>query len=111
MRILRRGYRLLPFRMLKHGRDSPQLYASHEQFPAALFQFLVHVENKGNRCHEIYCDTFSVNISAQVEEVAALFMVNVITASAGTPQYVETARRTIAGRLHAMLLGAPHLPR
>jgi hypothetical protein len=37
---------------------------------AALFQFLVHVEGEGNRCHEIYCDTFSANISAEVEEVA-----------------------------------------
>jgi hypothetical protein len=31
-----------------------KLYASHEQFPAALFQFLVHVESEGHRCHELY---------------------------------------------------------
>ena len=43
------------------GEIHHKLYASHEQFPAAMFQFLVHVESEGNRCHEIYCDTFSVN--------------------------------------------------
>ena len=96
------------------GEIHHKLYASHEQFPAALFQFLVHVEGEGNRCHEIYCDTFSANISAEVEEVAALFMVKIIPVSAGTPQevsFVETANRTIAGRSRAMLLGAPHLPK
>ncbi len=62
---------------------------------------IVHVEGEGNRCHEIYCDTFSVNISAEVEEVAALFLGKIIPVSAGTPQevsFVETAHRTIAGR-------------
>ena len=96
------------------GEIHHKLYASHEQFPAALFQFLVHVEGEGNRCHEIYCDTFAVNISAEVEEVAALFMVKVIPVSAGTPQevsFVETANRVIAGRSRAMMLGAPHLPK
>jgi hypothetical protein len=96
------------------GEIHHKLYASHEQFPAALFQFLVHVEGEGNRCHEIYCDTFAVNISAEVEEVAALFFVKVIPVSAGTPQevsFVETANRVIAGRSRAMLLGAPHLPK
>jgi hypothetical protein len=96
------------------GEIHHKLYASHEQFPAALFQFLVHVEGEGNRCHEIYCDTFAVNISAEVEEVAALFFVKVIPVSAGTPQevsFVETANRVIAGRSRAMILGAPHLPK
>ena len=60
------------------GEIHHKLYASHEQFPAALFQFLVHVEGERNRCHEIYCDTFSANISAEVEEVAALFMVKIL---------------------------------
>jgi hypothetical protein len=74
----------------------------------------VHVEGEGNRCHEIYCDTFAVNISAEVEEVAAMFMVKVIPVSAGTPQevsFVERANRVIAGRSRAMMLGAPHLPK
>jgi hypothetical protein len=95
------------------GEIHHKLYASHEQFPAALFQFLVHVESEGNRCHEIYCDTFSANISAEVEEVAALFTVKIVPVSAGTPQevsFVETAHRVIAGRSRAMMLGAPHLP-
>jgi hypothetical protein len=95
------------------GEIHHKLYASHEQFSAALFQFLVHVESEGNRCHEIYCDTFSVNISAEIEEVAALFLVKIVPVSAGTPQevsFVETAHQTIAGRSRAMMLGAPHLP-
>jgi hypothetical protein len=90
-----------------------KLYASHEQYPAALFQFLVHVEGEGNKCHEIYCDTFSSNISAEVEEVAALFMVKIIPVSNGTPQevsFVESANRVVGARARAMLLGAPHLP-
>lgn len=90
-----------------------KLYASHEQFPAALFQFLVHVEGEGNRCHEVYCDTFAVNLSAEVEEVAALFQVKIVPVSSGTPQevsFVETAIRVVAARSRAMLLGAPHLP-
>jgi hypothetical protein len=44
-----------------------KLYASHEQFSAAVFQFLTHVESEGHRCHEIYCDTFSVNMSSEIE--------------------------------------------
>jgi hypothetical protein len=96
------------------GEVHHKLYASHEQYPAALFQFLVHVEGEGNRCHEIYCDTFSANISAEVEEVAALFMVKIIPVSSGTPQevsFVESANRVIAARSRAMMLGAPHLPK
>jgi hypothetical protein len=90
-----------------------KLYASHEQFPAALFQFLVHVESEGHRCHELYCDTFSSNISAEVEEVAGLFQVKVVPVSSGTPQevsFVESQVRIIGARSRAMLLGAPHLP-
>jgi hypothetical protein len=96
------------------GEVHHKLYASHEQYPAALFQFLVHVEGEGNRCHEIYCDTFSVNISAEVEEVAALFQVKIIPVSSGTPQevsFVESANRVIAARSRAMMLGATHLPK
>ena len=90
-----------------------KLYASHEQFPAAVYQFLIHVEGEGNRCHELYCDTFAVNLSAELEEVCTLFHVRIVPVSAGTPQevaFVETAHRVVAGRSRAMLLGAPHLP-
>jgi hypothetical protein len=75
---------------------------------------IVHVEGEGNRCHEIYCDTFSANISSEVEEVAALFQVKIIPVSSGTPQevsFVESANRVVAARSRAMLLGAPHLPK
>ena len=91
-----------------------KLYASHEQFPAAVFQFLTHVESEGHRCHEIYCDTFSVNISSEIEEVLGLFQVKLVPVSAGTPQevsFVESAVRVVAGRSRAMMLGAPHLPK
>jgi hypothetical protein len=90
-----------------------KLYASHEQYPAALFQFLVHVEAKGHKCHELYCDTFSVNISAEVEEVAGLFQVRVVPVSAGTAQevaFAESQVRVVAERSRSMMLGAPHLP-
>ena len=91
-----------------------KLYASHEQFPAAVFQFLTHVESEGYRCHELYSDTFSVNLSAELEEVLALFQVKLVPVSAGTPQevsFAETAVRVVAARSRAMLLGAPHLPK
>ena len=90
-----------------------KLYASHEQFPAAVFQFLTHVEGEGHRCYELYVDTFAVNISAELEEVVAMFQCKVVPISVGTPQelaFVETAHRVIAGRSRAMLAGAPHLP-
>jgi hypothetical protein len=91
-----------------------KLYSSHEQFPIAVFQFLTHVESEGYRCHELYCDTFSVNISTEIEEVLGLFQVKLVPVSAGTPQevsFVETAHRVVAARSRAMLLGAPHLPK
>ena len=90
-----------------------KLYASHEQFPAAMFQFLTHVESEGYRCHEVYCDTFSVNLSAELEEVMALFQAKIVPVSSGTPEevsFVESAHRVIAARSRAMMLGAPHLP-
>jgi hypothetical protein len=102
------------FRCPSTGETHHKLYSSHEQFPAAVFQFLTHVEGEGNRCHELYVDTFSVNISAELEEVVGLFQCKLVPISAGTPQelaFVETAHRVIAGRSRAMMLGAPHLPR
>jgi len=91
-----------------------KLYASHEQFPAAVFQFLTHVESEGYRCHELYCDTFSVNISAELEEILGLFQTKLVPVSAGTPEevsFVETAHRVVGARSRAMMLGAPHLPK
>ena len=95
------------------GETHHKLYSSHEQFPAAVFQFLIHVEGEGHRCHELYVDTFAVNLSAELEEVCGLFQCKLVPISAGTPQelaFVETAHRVIAGRSRAMLIGAPHLP-
>ncbi len=70
------------------------------------------MEGEGHRCHELYVDTFSVNISSELEEVMAMFQCKIVAISVGTPQklaFVETAHRVIAGRSRAMLLGAPHL--
>jgi hypothetical protein len=90
-----------------------KLYAFHEQFPAAVFQFLTDVESEGYRYHELYCDTFSVDLSAELEEVGAMVQTKIVPVSAGTPQevsFVETAHRVVAARSRAMMLGAPHLP-
>jgi hypothetical protein len=95
------------------GDKHHKLYSSHEQFPSALFQFLVHVESEGHRCREVYMDTYVVNISAEAEEVAAMFFCKLVPVSAGSPQevaFVETGHRVIAARSRAMMLGAPHLP-
>ena len=90
-----------------------KLYASHEQFPAALFQFLSQVEAEGHICYEIYCDTYIVNESAEAEAVAALFHCAIVPVSNGSPQevaFVETAHRVIGQRSRAMMINAPHLP-
>ncbi len=57
------------FRCPTTGETHHKLYASHEQFAAAVFQFLTHVEGEGHRCHELYVDTFAVNLSSEVKEV------------------------------------------
>ena len=64
--------------------------------------------------HVIYCDTFSVNLSEDVEEVCALFGCVMNPVSAGTPQemaFAESMVRVIKGMSTAMLEGAPHLPK
>ena len=95
------------------GSTDQRLYASHEQFPVALHQFLVRVEAEHWKCHVIYVDTFSVNISEDAEEVAALFQCVINPISAGTPQemaFVESKVRTVKRMSTAMMLGAPHMP-
>ena len=60
----------------------------------------------------IYVDTHSVNLSTDVEEVLALFQVQLIPISAGTPQelsFAETRVKMIRRVSTAMLTGAPHL--
>ena len=71
-----------------------------------IFIFLEH------RCHVIYVDTFSVNLSVEAEEVVALFKCVINPVSAGTPQemaYAESMVRTVKRRSTAMMQGAPHL--
>jgi hypothetical protein len=91
-----------------------KLYASHKQFPVLLYQFLQDVESQHFRCREIVVDTFSVNISQEAEDVAALFRVKIIPISAGTPQenaFAESGVRVIGEMSRAFMAGAPHLPK
>ena len=68
------------------GEKHHKLHDSDEQFPAALFQFLVHVESEGHQCREIYVDTYvGVNISAEAEEAAGVFHARTVPVSAGSP--------------------------
>ena len=96
------------------GSVDVRLYASHEQFPVALHQFLRRVEAEHFKVHVLYGDTFSANLSEDVEEVCALFKCSVLPISAGTPQelaFAESMVRTIKRMSTAMMLGAPQLPR
>ena len=68
------------------GSTDIRLYASHEQFPVCLHQFLVRVQAEFWTCRVIYVDTHSVNLSRDVEEVLALFQVQLMPVSAGSPQ-------------------------
>ena len=94
------------------GSVDHRLYASHTQFPIALHQFLTRVEAEHFTCKVIYVDTHSVNLSAEAEEVAALFKCVILPVSAGTPQemaHAESMVRTVKRRSTAMMAGAPHL--
>ena len=55
------------------GSTDVRLYASHEQFPVALHQFLRRVGADHYKVHVLYGDTFSVNISEDIEDVCAVF--------------------------------------
>jgi hypothetical protein len=95
------------------GSTDLRLYASHSQFPIALHQFLVRVQAEYWTVRKLYVDTHSVNISADVEEVLALFQVKLMPVSAGSPQemaFAESKVRVIKRMSTAMLLDAPHLP-
>ena len=62
----------------------------------------------------IYVDTHSVNLSTDVEEVLALFQVQLIPISAGTPQelsFAETRVKMIRRVSTAMLTGAEQVAR
>ena len=94
------------------GSVDVKLYASHTQFPVALHQFLRRVEAEHYKVHVMYGDTFSVNMSEDVEEVCALFQCTLLPVSAGTPQemaFAESMVRVIKRMSTAMLAGAPHL--
>ena len=94
------------------GSTDIRLYASHKQFPIALHQFLVRVQAEYWKCRVIFVDTHSVNISAAVEEVLALFQVQLMPISTGTPQelaFAESRVRVLKRMSTAMMAGAPHL--
>jgi hypothetical protein len=94
------------------GSTDIRFYASHTQFPVALHQFLVRVQAEYWHCHVIFVDTHSVNLSTAVKEVLALFQVQLVPISAGTPQelaFAKTRVRLIKRMSSAMLASAPHL--
>jgi hypothetical protein len=75
---------------------------------------LVRVQVEYWKCRVIFVDTHSVNISAAVEEVLALFQVQLMPISTGTPQelaFAESRVRVIKRMSTAMMAGAPHLDR
>ena len=95
------------------GSVDSRLYSSHEQFPVALSQFLRRVESEHFKVQIIHCDTFSVNMSVDAEDVVALFGATIVPVSAGTPQemsFAESMVRVVKRMSTAMLAGAPHLP-
>jgi hypothetical protein len=95
------------------GSTQVKLKASDKQFPIALFNFLLYVESKHYHVAELWIDTYSVNMSKEAEEVAAQFGTRICPISAGTPQelaFAERSVQSIAKTSRAMLLGAPHLP-
>jgi hypothetical protein len=94
------------------GSTDIRLYASHHQFSIALHQFLVRVQAKFWKCRVVFVDAHSLNISAAVEEVLALFQVQLMPISTGSPQelaFAESRVRVIKRMSTAMLAGAPHL--
>ena len=94
------------------GSTDIRFYANHTQFPIALHQFLVRVQAEFWHCRVIFADTHSVNLSAAVEEVLALFQVQLVPISAGTPQelaFAESKVRLVKRMSTAMLMGSPHL--
>ena len=90
-----------------------KLYATTTQFPAILYQFLQDVERQHFMCKELYVDTYSVNLSKEAEDVAAMFRCRICPISAGTPQelaFAESGVRNVGKISRSMLLGAKHLP-
>jgi hypothetical protein len=91
-----------------------KLYATTKQFPAILHQFLTDVESEHFTCKELYVDTHSVNLSSEVEDVAAMFQTKIVPMSAGTPQELacaESGVRALSKLSRSMMLNAPHLPK
>jgi len=91
-----------------------KLYATTKQFPAILHQFLTDVESEHFTCRELYVDTHGVNLSSEVEDVAATFQCKIIPISAGTPQelaYAESGVRAVGKLSRSMMMNALHLPK
>ena len=94
------------------GSEDLRLYASHEQFPVALSQFLRRVEAEHYTCHVMFVDTHSINISEDAEIVAGMYGLNIMPVSAGSPEemaFVESRVRLLKRHSTAQMLGAPHL--
>ena len=90
------------------------LKSSDKQLPAILRKFFLWVEMQHRHCRVIVVDTASVNISAEMEEVAAEFDCEIRPISAGTPQELgrgEKAVQDLRRKTRALLDAAPHLSR
>ena len=84
-----------------------KLYATTEQFPAILHQFLTDIESEHFVCKEMYVDTHSVNLSKEAEDVAAMFQTRIVPTSAGTPQelaFAESGVRNLGKLSRSMML-------
>ena len=95
------------------GTVRKKLYATTEQFPAILYQFLQEVETEHFVVRELYVDTYAVNLSKAAEEVAGMFKCKIVPISAGSPQelaFAESAVRTLGRMSRALICGAKHLP-
>lgn len=75
------------------GSTDIRLYASHKQFPVALSQFLIKVQAEHWKCRVVLMDTHSVHISAAVDEVLALFQMQLPPISAFGPEVGDMAER------------------
>ena len=88
------------------------LYSKRSQFPALLERYLIGVLALQYEVRILRVDGDSVNISAQVEELASQYGFVVQPMSAGTPQengFAEKAVGDATRQARAFMLGAPHI--
>ena len=113
-RKLRGGSGVLPLCVLLDWIDRRRLYASHEQFPVALHQFLRRVESEHFKVQMIHVRHIFSKYLRGCRGSVCLYGATIVPVSAGTPQemaFAESMVRVIKRMSTAMLAGAPHLPK